>query len=158
MEKKDCIYRVAELVVRLKSENLKISVAESCTGGALSSKIISIPGASEVFYEGIVAYNSEAKIKRLNVSRESIETYGVVSRQTAKEMVKGLETEVAISTTGIGGPSGGTLKHPVGTVYIGVRVFHKVVVKKYLFQGDREEIQEKAVDAGIKLVLKILDE
>ncbi|MGL6168994.1 MAG: CinA family protein, partial [Fusobacteriaceae bacterium] len=103
MSKSEFKNYVEKLILELKNKKLKLSVAESCTGGMLSSEIVEVSGASEVFYEGIVTYSCESKIKRLGVSEETIKKYGVVSEQTAKEMLKGLETEVGISTTGIAG-------------------------------------------------------
>lgn len=150
--------KTEKLVLELKKRKLKISVAESCTGGLISSKIVTVSGASEVFYEGIVTYSVESKIKRLGVLEETINKYGVASFEVAKEMVKGLETEVGISTTGIAGPNGGTEENPVGTVYIGIKCRDKIEVKRYIFQGNRDEIREKSSNEAISLILKKLEE
>lgn len=147
-------YGAEKLIAQLKEKSLKISVAESCTGGMISSKLVGISGASQVFYEGVVTYSNESKVDRLKVSKETIEKYGVVSYKIAEEMVRGLTTEVGISTTGVAGPDGGTVKNPVGTVYVGVRYFDEIRVEKYFFQGTREEIREKATDKAIKLGLE----
>ncbi|MGL4533583.1 MAG: CinA family protein [Fusobacteriaceae bacterium] len=157
MSKSEFKNYVEKLILELKNKKLKLSVAESCTGGMLSSEIVEVSGASEVFYEGIVTYSCESKIKRLGVSEETIKKYGMVSEQTAKEMLKGLETEVAISTTGIAGPNGGTEKTPVGTVYIGIKYLNKIKVRKYFFSGSREEIRLAAVQASIYLLLKEIE-
>ncbi|MGL5049795.1 MAG: CinA family protein [Fusobacteriaceae bacterium] len=157
MSKSEFKNYVEKLILELKNKKLKLSVAESCTGGMLSSEIVEVSGASEVFYEGIVTYSCESKIKRLGVSEETIKKYGVVSEQTAKEMLKGLETEVGISTTGIAGPNGGTEKTPVGTVYIGIKYLNKIKVRKYFFSGSREEIRVATVQASIYLLLKEIE-
>ena len=105
--------KVVELLQKL---NLSVSTAESCTGGMLASKLIDVPGVSDIFYEGVVSYSNEAKQKRLNVKAETLEKYGAVSEEVAKEMVLGLHTDVALSTTGIAGPAGGSDEKPVGLV------------------------------------------
>ncbi|MDZ5016508.1 CinA family nicotinamide mononucleotide deamidase-related protein, partial [Clostridium perfringens] len=136
---------VAEI---LCNKNLSIATVESCTGGLVASSLISYPGISEVFKEGTITYSNEAKMKRLGVKKETLDKYGAVSEETAKEMVIGIareaKTDIAISTTGIAGPGGGTNEKPVGLVYIGVFVKGNVVVKKFNFTGDRERIRRKA--------------
>ena len=142
----------------LKKRNYTLSVAESCTGGMLSSTIVSVPGISEFFKEGLTTYSNEAKINRLNVNKNLIEKYGAVSKEVAKEMVVGLKTDVGISTTGIAGPEGGTEEKPVGLVYIGVKVKEKVLTFKFNFIGDREKIRRKAVLHSLFELYKILEE
>ena len=106
----------------LKSKNLSLSTAESCTGGGVAALVTSVPGSSEYFNGGIVAYSNEVKISLLHVSAETLERYGAVSQETVIEMVKGamkaLKTDCAVATSGIAGPGGGTPEKPVGTVWI----------------------------------------
>ncbi|BBE31076.1 putative competence-damage inducible protein [Tepiditoga spiralis] len=139
---------IEEVVAKLLIEkNLKISVAESCTGGMVSSKLINYPGISSVFLEGIVTYSNESKINRLNVSKKTLETYGAISKQVAKEMVEGIvknsNSNIGLSTTGIAGPSGGTKEKPVGLVYIGIYINGKTIIKKLNLHGNREKIRSR---------------
>lgn len=136
---------VAKLLVE---KNLTIAVAESCTGGLVSSSLINYSGISSVFLEGCVTYSNEAKMKRLGVKRETLEEFGAVSEQTAIEMAegvaKGLEANIGISTTGVAGPGGGTEEKPVGLVYTAIYINGKTVVKKNIFNGDRRKIRLRA--------------
>ena len=135
---------------------LTISTAESCTGGMIASKLIEVPGISTNFIEGIVSYSNEAKIKRLNVKKETLEKYGAVSEEVAREMLAGLKTDVGISTTGIAGPGGGTKDKPVGLVYIGIKVKNEVKVFKRELKGDRNKIRQRAMMHALYNLLKIL--
>ena len=148
---------VAEL---LCEKNLTISIAESCTGGMVSSTLISYPGISAVFKEGAVTYSNEAKINRLGVNEETINTFGPVSEETAKEMAEGManvaNTDIAISTTGIAGPEGGTDEKPVGLVYIGIFIKGKTIVQKLNLTGDREAIRRKATMNALNILRKEL--
>lgn len=147
--------KVVELLQKL---NLSISTAESCTGGMLASKLIDVPGVSDIFYEGVVSYSNEAKQKRLNVKAETLEKYGAVSEEVAKEMVLGLHTDVVLSTTGIAGPGGGSDEKPVGLVYMGIRIKDKIYVEKRVFRGDRNKIRERTVSHTLFTLIKILSE
>ena len=135
---------------------LTISTAESCTGGMIASKLIEVPGISENFIESIVSYSNEAKIKRLKVKKETLEKYGAVSEEVAREMLAGLKTDVAISTTGIAGPGGGTKEKPVGLVYIGIRVKDEVKIFRRELKGDRNKIRQRATMHALYNLLKIL--
>ena len=135
---------------------LTISTAESCTGGMIASKLIEVPGISENFIEGIVSYSNEAKIKRLKVKKETLEKYGAVSEEVAREMLAGLKTDIGISTTGIAGPSGGTKDKPVGLVYIGIKVKDEVKVFRRELKGDRNKIRQRAMMHALYNLLKIL--
>ena len=135
---------------------LTISTAESCTGGMIASKLIEVPGISENFIEGIVSYSNEAKIKRLKVKKETLEKYGAVSEEVAREMLAGLKTDIGISTTGIAGPGGGTKDKPVGLVYIGIKVKDEVKVFKRELKGDRNKIRQRAMMHALYNLLKIL--
>ncbi|MEJ6468891.1 CinA family nicotinamide mononucleotide deamidase-related protein [Fusobacterium nucleatum] len=135
---------------------LTISTAESCTGGMVASKLIEVPGISENFIESIVSYSNEAKIKRLKVKKETLEKYGAVSEEVAREMLAGLKTDVGISTTGIAGPGGGTKDKPVGLVYIGIKVKDEVKVFRRELKGDRNKIRQRAMMHALYNLLKIL--
>ena len=135
---------------------LTISTAESCTGGMIASKLIEVPGISENFIEGIVSYSNEAKIKRLKVKKETLEKYGAVSEEVAREMLAGLKTDVGISTTGIAGPDGGTKDKPVGLVYIGIKVKNEVKIFRRELKGDRNKIRQRAMMHALYNLLKIL--
>lgn len=152
-------HKVAEM---LCENNLTISTAESCTGGMVAAKLISYPGVSKVFLEGAVTYSNEAKMKRLKVRKDTLDNYGAVSEQTAKEMAEGIckesGSDVSIVTTGIAGPGGGTAEKPVGLVYIGVCFKGETVVKKFIFQGDRDKVRERATMNALNLLrLKIIE-
>ena len=146
----------ALIVKKLIEEKKTISVAESCSGGLLASSFIDVPGASEVFMEGLVTYSNEAKMERLGVKKETLEKYGAVSAETAKEMVCGLKTDVGISVTGIAGPGGGTEEKPVGLVYMGIKVDDEIFIEKKIFSGPRRKIRERAVLHSLFCLNKIL--
>ena len=140
---------IEEVVAKMLVENnLKIAVAESCTGGMVSASLINYPGISSVFMEGCVTYSNEAKMKSLGVKKETLDVYGAVSDKCAKEMASGVaaryNTNVGIATTGIAGPDGGTDEKPVGLVYFGIYINGKVISKKYVFNGDRQGVRERA--------------
>lgn len=150
---------VSKILIKNK---LTISIAESCTGGLVSSTFINYPGISSVFMEGCITYSNEAKINRLGVNPNTLDIYGAVSEETAIEMVEGIaknfNTNVAISTTGIAGPDGGSIEKPVGLVYIGIYINGNTTVKKYIFNGNREEIRLKATKNAINdLRLRLLE-
>ncbi len=145
----------------LKERGWKIAVAESCTGGLVASKITDVPGASQYFSGGIVAYSNEAKMCILGVNEKTIIEHGAVSKECAEEMVKGVSmlfhTEVAISTTGIAGPSGGTPEKPVGLVYIGFKIKSQVWVERFIFKGDRVSIKEHIADTAIEDLARAIE-
>ncbi len=136
---------VAEMLV---NKNLTISVAESCTGGMVSSNLINYPGISSVFMEGCITYSNEAKMKSLGVKKETLDKFGAVSEETAREMAEGIarryNTNIGISTTGIAGPEGGTKEKPVGLVYFGIYINGKTIVKRYIFNGSRQQVRLRA--------------
>ena len=140
---------IEEVVAKMLVENnLKIAVAESCTGGMVSASLINYHGISSVFMEGCVTYSNEAKMKSLGVKKETLDVYGAISDNCAKEMASGVaaryNTNVGIATTGIAGPGGGTDEKPVGLVYFGIYINGKVITKKYVFNGDRQGVRERA--------------
>ena len=143
-----------EVIGSLLSENEKtVSVAESCTGGLICERLTEISGSSKYFIEGVIAYANEAKIKTLNVSPETIEKHGAVSKETAEAMAKGMremaQTDYAISVTGIAGPTGGSDEKPVGTVFIGYADETKVKSLKIILPGDRYLIRWRASQAAL---------
>lgn len=143
---------IEDIVCKLLLEkNLTISTAESCTGGLVSATLINYPGVSSVFMEGCVAYSNEAKINRLGVKKETLDKFGAVSEETAREMAQGIaknfKTNIGLSTTGIAGPGGGSKEKPVGLVYIGIYINGKTIVKKFIFEGNRQEIRLKATNS-----------
>ena len=150
-----------KLLIRiLTKKKLKISFAESCTGGLLASTITSINGASKVFNLGLVTYSNQAKIKVLKVNKNIIKRYGAVSHECCTAMVKNLskisKANINVSITGIAGPKGGTKKKPVGLVYIGVKKGNKVYINRYLFKNKkRSSIQKATVKKAINSILRI---
>ena len=137
-----------EVAKILVDNNLTIAVAESCTGGMVAADLINYPGISSVFMEGCVTYSNEAKMMTLNVKKETLNTVGAVSEQCAKEMSEGVaarhNTNIGLSTTGIAGPEGGNEDKPVGLVYMGITINNKTIVKKYIFNGNRQQIRSRA--------------
>ena len=150
-----------KIVSLLKRKKLKIAVAESCTGGMLSSVITSVSGSSKVFTLGLVTYSNQAKINILKVPKKIISKYGSVSVQCCLAMVNNLskisKAKACISITGIAGPKGGSKQKPVGLVYIGIRVGKKVVINKCNFRNKgRLFIQKQTVKKTINLLLKLI--
>ena len=149
--------RLEKKVVQMVTDlGMNISTAESCTGGMIASRLVDVPGVSSVLKEGVVTYSNEAKIKRLGVKKETLEKYGAVSEETVREMVLGLDSDIAIATTGIAGPDGGTQEKPVGLVYIGIRVKDKVYVERKIFNGSRNKVRERAMLQSLFSLIKIL--
>ena len=144
----------------LRKKKLKISFAESCTGGMLASSITAIRGSSKIFTLGLITYSNQSKINILKVRRNIIIKHGAVSYETCLSMVKNLslmsKTHVSVSITGVAGPGGGTKSKPVGVVYIGVKKGKKILIKKYLFKSKkRKVIQRSSVNKALNLVLSI---
>jgi len=141
--------KAKKLTELLISKNMSIAVAESCTGGLLSSSLTSIPGASSYFNCGFITYSNESKIKMLNVDSQTIELFGAVSERVAYEMAVGAgqnsQSDLAISVTGIAGPSGGTAEKPVGMVCFGFYVEGEVSTTTQFFSGVRSEIVSDSI-------------
>ncbi|MBP5198629.1 MAG: nicotinamide-nucleotide amidohydrolase family protein, partial [Lachnospiraceae bacterium] len=148
------------VVELLEANELTISCAESCTGGMVSARLINVPGASEVLKVGYVTYSNKSKRKILGVKKTTLQKHGAVSKETATEMVKGLETtskaDVCVGITGIAGPDGGTDSKPVGLVYIACSVKGKVTVEKYNFSGNRTKVRESATSAALVLARRCI--
>ena len=147
-----------KLVKLLSAKRLKISFAESCTGGLLASSITSISGSSKVFTLGLVTYSNQAKINILKVPKRLIIKYGAVSYETCLSMVKNLnkisKTNISVSITGVAGPKGGTKKKPVGLIFIGIKKGNKTLVKKYYFKNKgRTYVQKATVNKALNLIL-----
>ena len=138
----------------LISNDLTISVAESCTGGSLSHALTSIPGASSYFDCGYITYSNQSKTEMLGVDIQTIKTFGAVSEEVALEMVIGLATrshsDIAVSVTGVAGPTGGTPKKPVGTVCFGFSYEGKTSTSTQLFSGDRASIVSQSVSYALR--------
>ena len=144
-----------------KKKKLKISLAESCTGGLLSASITSIKGSSKIFSMGLVTYSNQSKITILKIPKKIIQKYGAVSVQCCLSMVKNLskisKSKICISITGIAGPKGGTRIKPIGLVYIGIKIGKKIVVNKCNFKNKgRLFIQKQSVKKTLSLLLKLI--
>ena len=149
------------LVKILTKKKLKISFAESCTGGLLASSITSISGSSKIFNIGLITYSNQAKIKFLKVNKSIIKKYGAVSHECCLAMVNNLskisKANINVSITGIAGPKGGSNQKPVGLVYIGVKKGNKTNINKCFFKGKkRTSIQKATVKKALGLVLRII--
>ena len=149
------------LVKKLIKKNLKISFAESCTGGMLASSITSISGASKIFNIGLITYSNQAKIKFLKVNKSIIKKYGAVSHECCLAMVNNLskisKANINVSITGIAGPKGGSKQKPVGLVYIGIKKGRKTHINKCFFKSKkRTSIQKATVKKALSLVLRII--
>ena len=147
------------LIKLLIKKKIKVSVAESCTGGLLASTITSMSGASKIFNLGLITYSNQAKIKILKVNKSVIKKYGAVSYECCYAMVNNLskisKASINVSITGIAGPKGGTKKKPVGLVYIGVKKGNKIEITRYLFKSKKRSLIQKAtVKKALNLVLR----
>ena len=150
-----------DLINKLQKKKLKISFAESCTGGMLASTITSISGASKVFNLGLITYSNGAKINILKVNKKIIQKYGAVSPECCEAMVKNLskisKADVNVSITGIAGPKGGSKTKPVGLVFIGVKIYKKLIITKNIFkQKKRNDIQKATVKRALYLVSSLI--
>ena len=150
-----------KLVKKLIQKKLKISFAESCTGGMLSSTITSVSGSSKIFDLGLVTYSNKVKINILKVPKRIITKHGAVSKECCLSMVKNLskisKADISVSTTGIAGPNGGTKLKPVGLVYIGFKKGNKIIIKKNLFKNkNRISIQKITVSTVLNIIDKII--
>lgn len=147
-----------ELCMALIEKKMKISTAESCTGGLIAGEITSVSGSSQCFDCGVVTYSNQQKHKLLGVREETLARFGAVSEETALEMCEGVRdlaaSDIGISVTGIAGPTGGSKEKPVGTVWIGISAknIHKAV--RFIFDGDRDQVRRKTVDEALKLALE----
>tara|TARA_B100000941_G_scaffold288758_1_gene266292 strand:+ start:1592 stop:2059 length:468 start_codon:yes stop_codon:yes gene_type:complete len=149
------------IITLLKRKKLKLAIAESCTGGMLSSSFTSISGASKVFLIGLVTYSNQAKMKILKVPKKIIQKHGAVSVQCCLSMVNNLskisKSKFCISVTGIAGPKGGSKQKPVGLVYIGIKKDKIVKINRFVFKNrGRNYIQKATVNKALKLIYNFL--
>ena len=152
---------IKNIITKLKKKNLTISIAESCTGGMLTSMFTSISGVSEVFSMGLITYSNESKTKILSVPKNLILKYGSVSKNCCISMVKNLKkicrSNICISITGIAGPKGGAKNKPVGLVFVGIVINKKILVKKFYFKKkNRVAIQQATCFETLKLLKKYI--
>jgi PncC family amidohydrolase len=150
-----------KVVKLLKKKKLRVSFAESCTGGLLSSSITAVNGSSKVFSMGLITYSNLSKTTVLKVPKNIIKKYGAVSRQCCLVMVNNLnkisKSKICISITGIAGPKGGSKKKPIGLVYIGFKIGKKIFVYKYNFKNKgRVFIQKQTVNKCLNLLFKLI--
>ena len=152
----------AHVAQQLRERQWTLSVAESCTGGSLGARITSIPGVSDVFLGGVIAYHNRIKHALLDVPQELIEEHGAVSAPVAEAMAKGcrlrFDASISVAITGVAGPGGGTPDKPVGLVYLAVASPNAIRVDRFTFSGGRSEIQASAVDMALQLLLEAADE
>ena len=152
---------MVSLIKKLIKKKLKISFAESCTGGLLASKITSVSGSSKIFSLGLITYSNQAKIKILKVNKNIINKYGAVSLECCRAMVVNLskisKANINVSITGIAGPNGGSVQKPVGLVYIGVKKGNKLIIQKNLFKSkNRKFIQKASVNKALKIISNLI--
>ena len=151
-----------QVVELLAARGLTVTTAESCTGGLIAGTLVNVAGASDVLNEGYVTYSNEAKERLVGVSHETLEKYGAVSPQTAREMAEGAAkaagADAALSATGIAGPGGGTEEKPVGLVYVGCYLNGKTSVEECRFTGDRMENRMHTVETALKMLKSCLQE
>lgn len=157
-EESDCKKSLEEQVVELlAARGLTVTTAESCTGGLIAGTIVNVAGASDVLNEGYVTYSNEAKERLVGVSHDTLEIYGAVSEQTAREMARGAAAaagaDAALSATGIAGPGGGTPDKPVGLVYIGCYFKGTTEVKECRFKGNRMENRLHTVETALQMLI-----
>ena len=151
---------VEDVVKMLKSAGMTVTTVESCTGGLLSGTLVDVAGVTDVLNQAYVTYANEAKKSMVGVRSETLEAYGAVSEQTAKEMAEGgakaAKADACLAVTGIAGPDGGSEEKPVGLVYVGCYVNGNTVVERNVFAGSRREVREQSVEAALRLLKKQL--
>ena len=148
--------RSSDVIERLKGKTL--ATAESLTGGGIGAALTAVPGSSAVYKGGIVSYTNEIKVNILGVTASLLDVYGAVSAPVAEEMAAGvrrlLNSDIAVSVTGLAGPAGDEFSHPVGTVFIGYQDSSHTIVEHHRFEGDREEIRSQTIQAALQLILQ----
>jgi len=150
----------AQIGPLLRKSGWKLATAESCTGGLISHRVTEVPGSSDYFLGGFVAYAYEAKVASLGVSWDTLKAHGAVSRETVLEMARGarraLHADLAVSVSGIAGPGGGQRAKPVGTTWIGLSAPDGEWARRFRFSGDRSQNKAAASEAGLQMVLEYL--
>jgi nicotinamide-nucleotide amidase len=149
------------IIKKLNKKRLKIAFAESCTGGMLAAEVTSKSGASKVFGLGLITYSNQSKISVLKVNKNIIQKYGAVSPECCEAMVKNLskisKAQINVSITGIAGPNGGTMKKPVGLVYIGIKKNNKLLITKNIFKKkSRKSIQKATVNRALDIINSVI--
>ena len=154
------MYSYRNLINTLIAKKITVAIAESCTGGLLSTSFTSIPGVSKIFKIGLITYSNESKKLLLKIPLSKINKFGAVSEETAFLMVSNLSRisncKLCISTTGIAGPSGGSKKKPIGLIYIGIKYKKKIIVFKKLFKGNRNKIQKDTTKYTLQLIKNLI--
>ncbi|RKJ68506.1 CinA family protein [Roseburia sp. 1XD42-69] len=154
--------REEKVAALLKEKGLKVTTAESCTGGLIAGTLVNVSGISSQFEEGYVTYSNEAKERLLGVHHETLEKFGAVSEETAREMALGARhragADISVISTGIAGPEGGTKEKPVGLVYLGCALGDNVAVERHIFPGNRWEVRHASTQAALQLLEKVLTE
>ena len=153
--------QIKKLISEFKKKKLNISIAESCTGGKLSSAITSVSGSSKIFKLGLVTYSNKSKTEILKIRKNTIKKYGAVSKECCEAMLINLskiaKTSYSVAITGIAGPAGGTKQKPVGLVFIGVKNKKNIIIKKYILKKkNRITIQNSSVKKAINLIFYLL--
>lgn len=160
MFRDELIIQASEILDVYKAKGLKLSCAESCTGGLLAALFTEISGSSTVFEGGFVTYSNTMKHHILGVSAEALENFGAVSEQVALEMAERCRqktsADIAVGITGIAGPTGGTADKPVGLVYIGISTENHAQVEGHLYQGNRTEVRVQALKSALILIKSVL--
>lgn len=150
--------RIRKIISNYTQDNIKLAIAESCTGGYVSHMITNISGASHVFERGIVCYSNQAKIDLLNVEPSSLEKYGAVSENVVNQLANNIrilaDVDIGIGISGIAGPTGGTHEKPVGTVYVGFSTKKGTKVNRYNFEADRITFKELVLEKIIEYLEK----
>ena len=157
----DMIKKTRQIVKILIKKKLSLSLAESCTGGLLSSLITQVSGSSKTLRFGLVTYSNHSKVKLLKVPKKIIKNFGAVSEQTCRYMLIGLSnilpTNLSVSITGIAGPRGGSKKKPVGLVYIGIKNKNKFIIRKFIFKNrNRKQIQNATANEAFKMLILLI--
>lgn len=149
-----------EAMALIRSKNMTLSTAESCTGGLLGGAVTRISGISEIYMGGVISYSNDVKRDILGVRQETLNSFGAVSKETALEMAQGvrtkLSTSIGVSTTGIAGPTGGTKEKPVGLVYIAIATEGRQTFKELHLKGDREEVRKETMVQVLTLIIDFL--
>ncbi|MFX1419311.1 MAG: CinA family protein [Promethearchaeota archaeon] len=152
----ELLERISKIIRNFTDLNIRLAVAESCTGGYVSNMFTNIAGASKVFERGIVCYSNQAKIDLVDVDPNIIEKYGAVSKDVVKQLASNVRllsnVDIGIGISGIAGPTGGTLEKPVGLVYIGISTEKMTTIEKYNFETDRINFKKKVLEKLIKLL------
>jgi PncC family amidohydrolase len=145
----------------LKKRGLTLAVAESCTGGLIGDRLTDVPGSSEYFVGGVIAYSNEAKTKVLAVRESTLKKWGAVSEQTVREMAARVSrrfgTKIGMAVSGVAGPGGGSRAKPVGLVYTCVTYGERVMVERHLFRGGRRAVKEQSAEVALQLCRRMLE-